>query len=133
MSDIDAQIRQLKADFRRYDHRAQDNVEKTVAKAALVVEADAKRSFKGRNAPSVYNEPPRVDTGRLRASITHRGVRDDEGVYAQEVGTNVEYAADVEFGTSDTMPHPFLSYALGMNQRDIERAIAAAVQEAARA
>lgn len=37
---------------------------------------------------------PRVDTGRLRGSITH--VTTDDAVY---IGTNVEYAPYVEFGT----------------------------------
>lgn len=37
-----------------------------------------------------------VDTGRLRASITHRR----EGKDAVAVGTNVEYAIYQEFGTS---------------------------------
>jgi len=77
-----------------------------------------------------YNEPPRVDTGRLRASITHRGVRSSAGAYRQEVGTNVEYAEDVELGTSKTMPHPFLGYAFGMYEKEIEAAIADAVREA---
>ena len=130
--DIKAQVAQLQKDFRMFDRRARTAVEKTIMQAALVVERDAKLSFKGRNAPSVYNEPPRVDTGRLRASITHRGMRDDD-VYFQEIGTNVEYASDVEFGTSQTMPHPFLSYALGMNEKDIDRAIAAAIREEAAA
>ena len=44
-----------------------------------------------------------VDTGRLRNSITHQ-VGDAEVV----VGTNVEYAAYVELGTSRTKAQPFL-------------------------
>lgn len=40
-----------------------------------------------------------VDTGRLRASITHAVNKDDKGLYA-DVGTNVEYAAAVEARTS---------------------------------
>jgi phage gpG-like protein len=38
-----------------------------------------------------------VDTGRLRNSITHALNMDEEAVY---IGTNVEYAAAHEFGTS---------------------------------
>lgn len=44
-----------------------------------------------------------VDTGRLRNSITHMRVNDD--VY---IGTNVEYAPHVEYGTSRQKPQPFL-------------------------
>lgn len=44
-----------------------------------------------------------VDTGRLRASISH--ARDDHAAY---IGTNVEYAPDVELGTSRQKAQPYL-------------------------
>ena len=44
-----------------------------------------------------------VDTGRLRDSITH--TNDEDSAY---IGTNVEYAAYVEYGTSKTVAQPFL-------------------------
>lgn len=37
-----------------------------------------------------------VDTGRLRASITHKTINNDE-----YIGTNVDYAPYVEFGTGE--------------------------------
>lgn len=95
----------------------------------MIVERDAKLSFKGRYEEIVKGEPPRVDTGRLRASITHRTDEDLAGPFA-EVGTNVEYASYVEHGTSKMGPHPFLSYALNMNQHDINEKIADAVKAA---
>lgn len=128
--ELRAEIEKAKADFATYAARATSKVEKAIQDAAIMVEADAKGSFKGRDAPSVYNEPPRVDTGRLRASITHRGGRDGDGEYFQEVGTNVEYASDVEFGTSTTMPHPFLTYAFEMHRFDIEKMIEEAMRDA---
>lgn len=131
MSDFQREIADAIAAFRKYDFRAITGVEKTIKRYALLVEGAAKRSFKGRDAPSVYNEPPRVDTGRLRASITHRSVRSSAGEYSQEIGTNVEYAEDVELGTSETMPHPFLGYAFGMYEREIDKAIEEAINEAA--
>ena len=45
-----------------------------------------------------------VDTGRLRNSITHAQI--DERTEA--VGTNVEYAAYVELGTSRSRAQPYL-------------------------
>lgn len=44
-----------------------------------------------------------VDTGRLRNSISH--ARDDSAAY---IGTNVEYAAYVELGTSVQKAKPYL-------------------------
>lgn len=52
-----------------------------------------------------------VDTGRLRSSIVMRKGRDGMGFYV-EVGTNVSYAAFVEFGTSKSKAQPFLTPAI---------------------
>ena len=118
--------------FREFSIKAKTKVEKTVLNGALMVERDAKLLFKGRDAESVPNEPPRVQTGRARASITHRLLKDADGVSA-EIGTNVEYAYDLEHGTSKTYPHPFMAPALAQNENEVEKAIAEAVEEAMRA
>lgn len=52
-----------------------------------------------------------VDTGRLRSSIVMRRGRDGTGFYV-EVGTSVEYAPFVEFGTSRMRAQPFLTPAI---------------------
>lgn len=52
-----------------------------------------------------------VDTGRLRASIATLLVQGDAGLEAW-VGTNVEYAIFVEFGTWKMEPRSFLRRAL---------------------
>lgn len=46
-----------------------------------------------------------VDTGRLRASISHAVDESDEAAY---IGTNVEYAPYVEYGTSKMKAQPYL-------------------------
>lgn len=46
-----------------------------------------------------------VDTGNLRASITHEVDTGDNAVY---IGTNVEYAPYVELGTLRQKAQPFL-------------------------
>jgi Bacteriophage HK97-gp10, putative tail-component len=71
---------------------------------AIRVESRAKILASGRPGP-------RVDTGRLRASITHRLLSSPEGVYA-EVGTVVEYASFVEFGTTPHTIRPTVRKAL---------------------
>jgi phage gpG-like protein len=48
-----------------------------------------------------------VDTGRLRASITEALGEDAQGLVAR-IGTNVEYARHVEFGTVRMRAQPFL-------------------------
>lgn len=61
-----------------------------------------------------------VDTGRLRDSITHEVDESEEAVY---VGTNVEYAAYQEYGTSKMKPHPFLKPGI-MNNLETYKEIA---------
>lgn len=64
---------------------------------------------------TVQNEARRlcpVDTGRLRSSIITSGLqRDSRGAYV-EVGTNVEYAGHVEFGTRFMRAQPYIRPAL---------------------
>ena len=55
-----------------------------------------------------------VDTGRLRNSITHTV---DVTGHKAIIGTNVEYAAYVEMGTSRTKAQPYLQPAV-MNHID---------------
>jgi HK97 gp10 family phage protein len=54
-----------------------------------------------------------VDTGRLRSSIMATKGRDSTGPYV-EIGTNVEYAAFVEFGTRFQVAQPYLRPALAV-------------------
>jgi HK97 gp10 family phage protein len=89
------------------------------------------------NGPSEPGEPPAVDTGRLRASITHRVVEEPTGPSA-EVGTNVEYAFWLEFGTSTKegapkmLPRPFLQPAVQANAAQIVRIVGEAMKRAGR-
>lgn len=73
-------------------------IAKDLERRAVRVEAAAKRQCP-------------VDTGRLRASITHALDQDGQGLLAV-VGSDVEYAAYVELGTSRTRPQAFLRPAL---------------------
>lgn len=52
-----------------------------------------------------------VDTGNLRSSITWELGSDGQGLYA-DIGTNVEYAGYVEFGTRFMAAQPYLVPAL---------------------
>jgi len=52
-----------------------------------------------------------VDTGRLRASIAEELGEDSRGL-VERIGTNVNYAKHVEFGTSRMRAQPFLRPAI---------------------
>ncbi len=83
-------------------HRLLDSSQGDVAKEILKRTTQVERRAK-QLAP--------VDTGRLRSSITSRLGSDSQGVVGI-VGTNVSYAAFVEFGTRYMAAQPFLRPAL---------------------
>ena len=59
----------------------------------------------GMTAETYAKENCPVDTGRLRNSITHEVEMGDKSAI---IGTNVEYAAFVELGTSKMRARPYL-------------------------
>lgn len=65
------------------------------------------RTASGSNRASAPGEPPAVDLGRLRASITHI-IEKEFLTFVAQVGTNVEYAPDLEFGTKNMAARPFM-------------------------
>jgi HK97 gp10 family phage protein len=78
-----------------------------------------------------------VDTGNLRASINHK-VRTKGNEVIGKVGTNVEYAPYIEFGTGEQAenglgrkgwkgmkPQPFLRPAIDTNKNSIKKILGA--------
>lgn len=74
---------------------AEDAIRRALEKVGLTAEAYAKLKCP-------------VDTGRLRNSITHVVVDSVGAGIIVYIGTNVEYAAYVELGTSNTKAQPYL-------------------------
>jgi phage gpG-like protein len=82
----------------------------------------AKKGLKGRRVygafPSAPGEPPRKQTGRLRASVTYEV---DETELTGRVGTNVRYGRYLELGTEHgLLPRPWLRRALAESKAEID-------------
>lgn len=77
---------------------------KALSRAAIKVEGAAKLNASGRPGP-------KVQSGRLRSSISWTLKQDGRGLYAI-VGTNVYYAKWIEFGSERAPAYPFLRPAL---------------------
>jgi HK97 gp10 family phage protein len=90
-----------------------DGLQKGLEKAGLIVERQAKI-----NVTQSPPKHPQVQTGRLRASITHN-VSPGE----VEIGSNVVYSKYLEFGTSKMSPHPFLFPAVELKKPQIIEAL----------
>lgn len=82
----------------------QGPIARDLAVRALRVESRAKLNASGRPGP-------RVQTGRLRSSISWALAEDARGIYAV-VGTNVYYAKWLELGSTRAPAYPFLRPAL---------------------
>lgn len=96
-----------------------DTAKDALTKAAIVVKNQAKLNASGRPGPN-------VQTGRLRKSITWQ--IDGAALPAwAKVGTNVEYAPFVEFGTSRMKAYPFLSPVLEQKKDEISDILGEAV------
>lgn len=117
--------------FAKFSAKVETEEEKALRDLSITVETTAKKLVsRGRNEESLPGLPPRVDTGRLRASITHRFKRDGANRMYAEVGTNVDYAAGLEYGTSHTYKHPFMNPALSANKSAIIMRLSKAVKNA---
>ncbi|MBP1935101.1 HK97-gp10 family putative phage morphogenesis protein [Ammoniphilus resinae] len=80
--------------------------DQVIKKVALFVEGQSKA-----NAP--------VKTGELRRRITHATETDEKESRAR-IGTNLEYAAAVEYGTSKMKAQPYLRPAIEHNLDQIK-------------
>ena len=89
---------------------------KRVRQAAIFLESYIKKSFG--TSPSSPGEPPGVDTGRLRNSITHE-IEESLWDIIGRVGTNVEYGKWLELGTKDMSPRPYLRRAIEENKQEL--------------
>lgn len=73
---------------------------------------------------SAPNSPPNTDTGALVRSVVVEVQRED--VY---VGSGLEYAPHLEFGTKHMTQRPFLNPALEQNRRRIVKTVSDAMKK----
>lgn len=79
----------------------------------------------GSTAEKYAKEKCPVDTGRLRNSIAYKS--DDSCAI---VGTNVEYAPDVELGTSKQKSQPYLKTAATEHSKEYEALLKESLKKA---
>lgn len=101
------ELNQAIENVKAYERAKKQQIQEQVARSALNIEQDTKQSTP-------------VDTGRLRASYTIVFRFDKMGA---EVGSNVEYAPYVEFGTGAMVdvPEGLESYALQFKGKGIKQ------------
>lgn len=117
-SNIDSIISQLSASGRN----AIRDAAKELTDTAYEVESEAKQNIQ-RNRT--------VDTGRLLGSVTTE-IRGSGVNTKAEIGTNVEYANYIEYGTSKMAAKPFLTPAFISKTNGLEDRIRQAVRDAFR-
>lgn len=92
---------------------------KAFRKIVLNVEKDAKRFLTIKIYTSGKNRRGYKLTGRLRRSVTHAFKKRMDSLIGM-VGSNVEYAPYIEFGTKYFVGKPYLRPALEKNKREAE-------------
>jgi hypothetical protein len=87
----------LLRDFKGYEKEAEAAINKAIGITALAIETDAKKRLNG-----MFGSKKHWITGNLAKSIYNRVVKSMEKI----VGTPVEYAPYIEFGTGDMVDIP---------------------------
>lgn len=131
---------ELVAALRKYAQDAKEEIEKAIRATALNVEGDAVKSMQrgaksGRkyrlyqpnrnHQASAPGEAPSTDTGQLVGSI-----RTVDKAVASYVGSDLDYAEYLEFGTMDMQERPWLRPAVEKNRPFFSKRLAAALNDA---
>ena len=112
-------------------HDHSDEIERRIRDAIPVALEAVGQFLEGEAALELEANPRRVDTGRLRASITHSMIQSGDRP-AVQIGTNVEYAIYVHDGTMRMAPNRFLTNAVRGNEQKIKKFIENAIKRAIR-
>lgn len=104
-----------------------NRAERVLAKVSADILAYSVNSFSlpktgkmyGRHQASAPGEPPAIDTGTLQGSGGFRKI----GPLKYEVYFSVKYARDLELGTRNIAPRPFVAPAFEAHKRPFEQAM----------
>jgi len=118
----------VKTDLGKAINNACVLVENTAKKGMTSTERDTSKTYEHGHHPSVEFDYPAVDTGRLRQSVTHN-IQNENGEIVGRVGSNVKYAAYLEYGTSRMSPRPWLKPSVAINREKIFTLISQAVKK----
>lgn len=106
------------AALKRLLESPQGPVARDLAVRAIRVQNQAKINATGAQVEGAHNpggRGPRVRTGRLRSSISHRVQQTPGGTLRADIGTNVSYGRYLELGLlPNGRRYPFLAPALPM-------------------
>lgn len=108
--------------FENFSDRVLKEVEKSIDEAMELVAQQGESNAIAEVTKLVYDTPPSptyVRTGDLRKSISHKYLKSEKTAY---IGTNIEYAPYVEYGTRNMIERPFLLNA-AQNYSDEYKAI----------
>lgn len=136
------------ADFINFLQKKKLHIEseegKAIGKCCALIQAEAQRSMtetkvnsdvsygKHNHHPSLPNNPPAVDTGLLRMSITYT-VEETNGKIIGKVGStlkNPPYGAYQEYGTSRMQPRPWLKPAIEKTKDRVKEILKSAMRGA---
>lgn len=138
-------VKEVIKQFTDMQKKIETNIGKGLAKCCQLVQVTAQKSMtntkintavtyyntnksKGHH-PSVAGNPPAVDTGSLRRSITYDVDEMKKEARVGSVITNPPYGAYLEFGTSKLQPRPWLKPALEENEKKCQQIMRNCVKE----
>lgn len=135
---------ELNEEFDDLENALTEEIVTALMRGGMIIEADAKRrcpTDTGRLKASIWNDVERIDTTTFRLSVgasgetkTTVGIKREKNWLGKShakygVGTNVEYAKFVEFGTSKMAARPFLRPAVDAKAKDVVDEIRGSIRE----
>ena len=108
------------ADF-NIEYHGKEFMDEIERRADVAIEAAGLKA-EGNAKLELENPPRRIDTGRLRNSITHT-TENKPGEHTAIISTNVEYAGYVHEGTVRMAPNRFLKNAIERNKAEYKAII----------